>query len=90
VNDLFVDNALRETLNMESRGSHSRALKLSFSAALALLICVVMCSSRRAVAADPPAVNGARIEKSNAEARAIEAGEFSAGLDARRACRSGT
>ena len=67
--DLFVDDALRETLNMKSRGLQLCALKLSSSAALSLVMGVVICSSTHAAAADPPAVDGARIESSDAEAR---------------------
>src|SRR5580700_10254857 len=44
-------------------------MKLSFSAALASLIGAAMCSSPHAAAADSPAVDGARIENSDAEAR---------------------
>jgi glucose dehydrogenase len=54
---------------MKSRGSPSRALNLSHSAVLTLLFGVAMCSSRHAAAADPPAVDGARIENADAEAR---------------------
>ena len=69
VNDLLLDDAFRETLNMKNRDSYARALKLSSSAALALVIGVVICGSRHAAAADPVAVDGARIENSDGEAR---------------------
>jgi hypothetical protein len=64
VSDLFVDDALRETLNMKSRGLHSRALKLS--EALALLLGFAMCSVHQAAVADSAAVDGVRIENSDA------------------------
>jgi quinohemoprotein ethanol dehydrogenase len=54
---------------MKSRDSHSRTLMPPSSATLALLIGVAMCSSRHPAAADPRAVDGARIENADAEAR---------------------